>query len=132
MTLITQRANDNANNASLIKLSCSVNKALMPATLLKRDSKRLATLLKKRLQHRCFPVNFARFLRTPFLIKHPRQLLLNNINITKFGCVDGKNNYKIVSDKAKTAQKIKFSVKDLVRFTEEILIGKLHFLCSVS
>ena len=49
MTLITQRANDNANNASLIKLSCSVNKALMPATLLKRDSKRLATLLKKRL-----------------------------------------------------------------------------------
>ena len=26
---------------------------------------RPATLLKKRLQHRCFPVNFAKFLRTP-------------------------------------------------------------------
>ena len=26
-----------------------------------------ATLLKKRLWHRCFPVNFAKFLRTPFL-----------------------------------------------------------------
>ena len=77
-------------------------------------------------------MNFARFLRTYFLIKHPRQLLLNNINITKFGCVDGKNNYKIVSDKAKTAQKMKFSIKDLVRFTEEILNGKLHFLCSGS
>ena len=25
------------------------------------------TLLKKRLWHRCFPVNFAQFLRTPFL-----------------------------------------------------------------
>ena len=25
-----------------------------------------ATLLKKRLWHRCFPVNFAKFLRTPF------------------------------------------------------------------
>ena len=25
------------------------------------------TLLKKRLWHRCFPVNFAKFLRTPFL-----------------------------------------------------------------
>ena len=25
------------------------------------------TLLKRRLQHRCFPVNFAIFLRTPFL-----------------------------------------------------------------
>ena len=27
---------------------------------------RPATLLKKRLRHRCFPVNFAKFLRTPF------------------------------------------------------------------
>ena len=27
---------------------------------------RLATLFKKRLWHRCFPVNFAKFLRTPF------------------------------------------------------------------
>ena len=26
-----------------------------------------ATLLKKRLWHRCFPVNFLKFLRTPFL-----------------------------------------------------------------
>ena len=26
-----------------------------------------ATLLKKRLWHRCFPVNFMKFLRTPFL-----------------------------------------------------------------
>ena len=31
-----------------------------------------ATLLKKRLWHRCFPVNFAKFLRSPFLIKHYR------------------------------------------------------------
>ena len=27
--------------------------------------KRPAALLKKRLWHRCFPVNFAKFLRTP-------------------------------------------------------------------
>ena len=27
---------------------------------------RLATLFKKRLWHRCFPVNFVKFLRTPF------------------------------------------------------------------
>ena len=31
-----------------------------------------ATLLKKRLCHRCFPVNFAKFLRTPFLTEHLR------------------------------------------------------------
>ena len=35
-----------------------------------------ATLLKKRLLHRCFPVNFAKFLRTPFLKEHLRWLLL--------------------------------------------------------
>ena len=29
-----------------------------------------ATLLKKRLWHRCFPVNFMKFLRTPFLTEH--------------------------------------------------------------
>ena len=34
------------------------------------------TLLKKRLCHRCFPVNFAKLLRTPFLKEHLRWLLL--------------------------------------------------------
>ena len=34
-----------------------------------------ATLLKKRLWHRCFPVNFAKFLRTPFLQNTSRRLL---------------------------------------------------------
>ena len=39
--------------------------------------------------------------------------------------------------KSNTAQKMKFSIKDffskcdLVTFTEEILNGKSHFLCSV-
>ena len=37
---------------------------------------RPATLLKKRLWHRCFPANFARFLRTPFLTEYLRWLLL--------------------------------------------------------
>ena len=37
---------------------------------------RTATLLKKRLLHRCFPVNFAKFLRTPFLQNSSGRLLL--------------------------------------------------------
>ena len=37
---------------------------------------RPATLLKKRLWHKCFPVNFSRFLRTSFLTEHLRWLLL--------------------------------------------------------
>ena len=32
--------------------------------------KKGATLLKKRLWHRCFPVNFVKFPRTPFLTEH--------------------------------------------------------------
>ena len=35
---------------------------------------RPANLLKKRLWHRCFSVNIAKFLRTPFLTEHLRWL----------------------------------------------------------
>ena len=38
--------------------------------------------IKKKLQHRCFPVNIAKFLRTPVFTKHLRWLLL--IRFTKF------------------------------------------------
>ena len=37
---------------------------------------RPATLLKKRLWHWCFPVDFTKFLRTPFYIEHLWWLLL--------------------------------------------------------
>ena len=37
--------------------------------------RRPATLLKKRLWHRCFPVNFAKFLRTPFSQNTSKKLL---------------------------------------------------------
>ena len=37
---------------------------------------RPAIFLKKRLWHRCFPVNFAKFLRTPFLQNSSGRLLL--------------------------------------------------------
>ena len=37
---------------------------------------RLATLLKKRLWHRCFPENFVKFFRTLFFIEQLRWLLL--------------------------------------------------------
>ena len=38
---------------------------------------RPAILLKKRPWHRCSPVNFAKFLRTPFLIEHLWWLFLH-------------------------------------------------------
>ena len=39
---------------------------------------------KRRLQHRCFPVNIAKFLKTAFFEKHLRWLLLASKNISRF------------------------------------------------
>ena len=41
---------------------------------------RPATLLKKRLWHCCFPVNFVKFLRAPFLTEHLRWQLLEKVS----------------------------------------------------
>ena len=43
---------------------------------------RPATLFKKRLWYRCFPVNFVKFLRTPFLLEHLWWLLLHVVKET--------------------------------------------------
>ena len=40
--------------------------------------------LKKKLWHRCFPVSFAKFLRTPFFTEHLRWLLLFFINCRNY------------------------------------------------
>ena len=48
---------------------------------LKSFAKFTGTLLKKRLRNTCFPVNFAKFLRTPFFLEHLRWLLLERITL---------------------------------------------------
>ena len=40
---------------------------------------RPATLLKNKLWHRCFPVSFAKFLRTPFLQNNSGRLFLKQL-----------------------------------------------------
>ena len=50
----------------------------------RRCSVELATILKKRLWHRCFPVNFAKFLRTPFLQNTSGWLLLFKMALSNF------------------------------------------------
>ena len=42
-----------------------------------------ATLLKKSLRYRCFPVNFAKFLRTPFIIEHLRMTSSDILKVRK-------------------------------------------------
>ena len=47
---------------------------------------RPATLLKNRLWHRCFPMNFTKFLRTLFLQNSSGRLLLHKIKSQNFFC----------------------------------------------
>ena len=65
------------------------------------------TLFKKRLWHLCFPVNFAKFLRTPFLQNTTGQLLLHFVkNLIKARHVkvcnwypdNSKSNVKLFAD----------------------------------
>ena len=56
------------------EISCT--RSIRPEVFCKKGFCRPATLLNKRLWHRCFPVNFAKFPRTPFLTEHLLWLLL--------------------------------------------------------
>ena len=54
-------------------------KALFFSILQEQSSRSVlwpATLFKKRLWRRCFPVDFVKFLRTPFFTEHLRWLFL--------------------------------------------------------
>ena len=52
--------------------------------VLRNFAKRPATLLKKRLCRRCFPVDFAKFLGTSFLQSTSRRLLLSQVLFQAF------------------------------------------------
>ena len=68
---------------------CSINKVFLEilqnlqentcasASFLIKLQAEACNFVKNRLWHRCFLVNFAKFLRTPFLTEHLRWLLLN-------------------------------------------------------
>ena len=83
-----------------------------------------STLLKKRPWHSCFPVNFEKFLRTPFLTKHLRWLHLKMRFFTSFHCTKKWSFRSRISS-------VNVTKSGLVTFTPEILNGKLHFLCTV-
>ena len=57
---------------------------------------RPATLLKKRLWHRCFRVNFAKFLRTPFFIERLWWLLVKYIVRAQFNTDRNYNTITLV------------------------------------
>ena len=58
-----------AKRSETVTQRCSVNKCVL-------KNLRPATFLIKRIWHRCFPVNFAKFLRKLFFVEHVGWLLL--------------------------------------------------------
>ena len=78
---------------------------------------RPATLLKKRLWHRCFSVNFVKFLRTHFFIEHLRWLLLT---ILPSIITDLKLQYDVTKNKIQSNIGIVFT-KILIRFIKNSL-----------
>ena len=62
---------ENFNCIEAVAWRCSVKRVFLE--ILQNSLKKL---LKKRLWHRCFPVNFAKFLGTPFPTKHLQWLVL--------------------------------------------------------
>ena len=60
----------------LLEISQKSQGNTLPEFLNKVAGLRPATLLKKRPWHRCFPVNFVKFLRTPFFTEHLLWLFL--------------------------------------------------------
>ena len=74
---ISQNSQENtcADVSFLIKLQACYHH-IETSHLICYDGNMPATLLKKRLRRRCFPVNFVKFLRTPFLKDHLWWLLL--------------------------------------------------------
>ena len=70
---------ENVRKGSFFYLS-DANGAVL-VSLLSILNMRPATLLKKKLWHRCFPVNFVKFLRTPFLQNTSERLLLQPLSL---------------------------------------------------
>ena len=72
------RANRNGMQqcAEAVAQRCSVKKVFLEISQnsLENTCARVSFLIKL---HRCFPANFAKFLRTPFLTEHLRWLLLS-------------------------------------------------------
>ena len=80
---------------------------------------RVSFLIKKRLRHRCFPVNFAKFPRTPFIIEHLWWLLplFDKINDTK--------NALFFHSQALTHDSATFNLRFLYELNHKVCLSKI-------
>ena len=88
--------------------------------LIKMQALRPATLLKKRLQHRCFPVNIGIFLRTP---------ILKN---TSSGCFCSSYENVTIQQKTKQHAEIRICCKTYFKteaYSEASQTSRIDFRC---
>ena len=86
-----------------------------------------ATLLKERLWHRCFLVNFVKFLRTPFFTEHLWWLLLDlSGNILTW-------NISLILTPYNSHKKLSFKTHKLTKNLFRLNIFAIYFpLCNIS
>ena len=93
MAFVTKKTTEAATRVVLLKKmfleilqNSQENTCARVFFLIKVAGLRSATLFKKRLWHLCFPVNFAKFLGTPFLQNTSGRLLLKKEVTDKITC----------------------------------------------
>ena len=95
---------------------------------------RSTTLLKKKLQHRYFPVIFAKFLRTPFFTEQLWWLLLN-IYLKLIDCVISSNSRKgrelVSSLKNSAKNELEMSVINYTIMWTDFILILLSILFSI-
>ena len=141
-----------SRNGALRNFTKFTEKHLCQSLFFKKVASRPVTLLKKRLWHKCFSVNFVKFLRTPFshlLLFVP--LRLEGVETLKYCCAVNFPSEKlnIVSNgHGRTQKRHDFSVSvsktilqtitDLIHdtihcFRDSVLVWKMHdFYCTIS
>ena len=74
--VLSQAEKQKQSFTDVLQNRCSQENTCFGVSFLKSCRLKACNFFKTRLQHRCFPVKFAKFLRAPFFTEHLRWLLL--------------------------------------------------------
>ena len=91
---------------------------------------RPATLLKKRLWHRCFPVNFAKFLKTPFLQNTSGDCFFLFWSKSAYGCFWEEVHLNFFLTRRFLKNKTKKTPVRILSYTKETCLFIMFFIIS--
>ena len=85
--------------------------------------------IKKRLQHRCFPLKFAKFLRTPFFAEYLWWLLLNILHSGKkshWVLLNNQNNHLRSHSRLSFSKKKRIEIHEIQTYIDYINFSKYY------